>query len=230
MHGHTATTLAALRTADALLFVCDSRQAILKPELDFLLEAARRVPTVVVAMTKRDLSPAYARIVEDTRARITATGALRDVPVLAVAAPLADMAAKTTDQRRAGQLRDLSGVEPLLAALRRYSTTGAEQVRFHNAARVLAEVCRALAAQTQEIVDILAGNAQRGQQLHREIDELQDAVDHSAGSPGRSATVSTTSAASRCPRSATPSTRCGRGTRPMPSGVRPPNCRPWPIS
>jgi Dynamin family len=180
VHGHTATTLAALRTADALLFVCDSRQPILKPELDFLIEAARRVPTVVVAMTKRDLSPSYARIVEDTRARIAATGTLRDVPVLAVAAPLADMAAETSDQGRAGQLRDLSGVEPLLTALRRYSTTGAEQVRFHNAARVLAEVCRALAAQTQEIVDILAGNAQRGTRLHQEIEELQDAVDHSA--------------------------------------------------
>jgi hypothetical protein len=57
--------------------------------------------------------------------------------------------------------------------------TGTEQVRFHNAARVLAEVCRALAAQTQAIV-VLAGNAQRGTRLHQEIDELQDAVDHSA--------------------------------------------------
>src|SRR4029079_5439262 len=92
--------------------------------------------------------PAYARIVEDPRARIANPRPSRRAGA-AVAAPLAEPAVETTDQGRAGQLRDLSGVEPLLAALRRYSMTGTEQVRFHNAARVLAEVCRALAAQTQ---------------------------------------------------------------------------------
>jgi hypothetical protein len=178
--GHTAATLAALRTADALLFVCDSGQPILAPERDFLVEAALRVSAVVVAVTKRDLNPEFARIVADTRERIAAKPGLGDVPVLAVAAPLADLAAETTDLRRAGQLRELSGIEPLIANLRRYSTTGVQQIRFGNAARVLAEVCRALVTRTDEIVDILAGNAEREKRLHREIDRLQAVLDDSA--------------------------------------------------
>ena len=178
--GHTAATLAALRTADALLFVCDSGQPILAPELTFLVEAARRVPTVVVAVTKRDLNPQYARIVADTQQRIAATRGLGDIPVLAVAAPLADRAAETADPGRSRRLREASGIEPLLDALRRYSSTGTRLVRFGNEARVLAEVCRALASRTDEIVDILTGNAERGKQLHREIEQLRAVVDDSA--------------------------------------------------
>ena len=178
--GHTAATLAALRTADGLLFVCDSGQPILAPEREFLVEAARRVSAVVVAVTKRDLNPGFARIVADTRERIAATPDLGDVPVLAVAAPLTDLAAGTTDPHLAEQLRELSGIDPLLATLHRYSTTGVQHIRFGNAARVLAEVCRALVSRTDEIVNILAGNTEREMRLYREIDRLHAVATHSA--------------------------------------------------
>src|SRR5205085_2379129 len=126
--GHTATTLAALRNADALLFVCESGQPILAPELDFLVAAARRVPTVVVAVTKRDINPEFELVVEETRRAIAATRGLGDVPVLPVAAPLADLAAEIRDPQRSSRLRTLSGIEPLLATLRGYSSSGAALV------------------------------------------------------------------------------------------------------
>ena len=178
--GHTTTTLAALRKADALLFVCDSGQPILAPELGFLVEASRRVPTVVVAVTKRDINPDFALVVEETRQRIAATPGLGDVPVLAVAAPLADLAAGVRDAPRAARLRSLSGVEPLLATLRGYSSSGAALIRFENTARVLAEVCRALVARSDEIVDALAGTTERAEALRREMARLQQTLDDNA--------------------------------------------------
>jgi hypothetical protein len=171
--GHTMTTLAALRKADALLFVCDSGQPILRPELRFLAEAARRVPTVVVAATRRDINPEFELVVGETRRLIADTPGLEDVPVLAVAAPMADRAAQIHDPQRSRRLRTLSGVEPLLETLRGYSTTGAARVRFENAARVLAEACRALLARSDEIVAVLSGNNARDERLRRDVAELE---------------------------------------------------------
>jgi Dynamin family len=171
--GHTTTTLAALRKADALLFVCDSGQPILRPELRFLAEAARRVPTVVVAATKRDINPEFEYVVGETRQLIAGTPGLENVPVLAVAAPMADLAAQVHDTERASRLRSLSGVESLLDTLRGYSSAGAASVRFENAARVLAEACRALLARSDEIVAILSGSTTRDERLRREMAELE---------------------------------------------------------
>ena len=175
--GHTTTTLAALRKADALLFVCDSGQPILAPELTFLVEAARWVPTVLVAVTKKDINPDFELVVDETRQRIEDTAGLGDVPVLAVASPLADRAAEVKDEQRSRRLRELSGIEPLLDALRGYSVRGAALVRFENTARVLSEVCRALMTRSEEVVAVLSGNREREEQLHRELAELQRVLD-----------------------------------------------------
>ncbi len=174
--GHTTTTLAALRRADALLFVCDCGQPILAPELGFLVEAARRVPTVVVAATKRDINPDFERVVEETKQRIAATAGLGDVPVLTVAAPLADRAASVADADRSSRLRALSGIEPLLDTLHGYSRSGAELVRFENAARVLAEICRALVDRSDEVVAVLSGNTDRENQIGQEMADLKGEV------------------------------------------------------
>jgi hypothetical protein len=175
--GHSRTTLSVLRAADALLFVCDCKQPILAPEVAFLTEATRRVPTVVVAVTKCDVNPDFELIVEDTRQRIARTPGLETVPVLGVAAPLAERAAETDNPRHSRRLHELSGIEALLSALRRHSSAGSAAVRFDNAARVLAEVCRTLVAGSDEIVEILAGNAEREDALQREIASLRTVLD-----------------------------------------------------
>ncbi|WP_214406937.1 dynamin family protein [Pseudonocardia lacus] len=175
--GHARTTLAALRTADALLFVCDSRQPVSAPELDFLVEAARRVPTVVVAVTKCDVNPRFDDVVEATRQVVEGTPGLGAAPVLPVAAPLADRATEVHDERRAQRMRQISGIERLMDALHRHGTAATAAVRLENAALVLAEVCRTLLARSDEIVEILDGNTSREERLRRDIAAMRDALD-----------------------------------------------------
>jgi hypothetical protein len=51
---HGALTLEVLREADALLFVTDTEGPLLEPELRFLEQAAERIDTVIIALTKID--------------------------------------------------------------------------------------------------------------------------------------------------------------------------------
>jgi hypothetical protein len=175
--GHSRTTLAALRAADALLLVCDSRQPVLKPELDFLAEAALRVPTVVVAVTRCDLNPSFEDVVDATREILAGTPGLETVPVLPVAPPLADDAAKVADSRRSQRMREYSGIPTLVDTLRTYSAAGAADTRLANAARVLAQVCRTLRNRSDDILDMLTGNEDREREVQREIAALRSSHD-----------------------------------------------------
>ena len=170
--GHSRLTLNVLRTADALLFVCDCKQPILAPEMEFLVEAAQRVPTVVVAVTKCDVSPDYERVVADTRRRIQQTAGLEHAPVLAVAPPLHDRAA-SADPERAGRLRRFSGIEELLSTIYQHTSAVSAAVRLENAGRALAEVSRTLIARSDELAELLAGHADRERELQDEIDGLR---------------------------------------------------------
>ena len=228
--GHTASTLAALRTADALLFVCDSGQPILAPELAFLVEAARRVPTVVVAVTKRDLNPEYARIVADTRQRIAATRGLGDVPVLAVAAPLADRAADTADPGPSRRLRRHRGSSPCSPPC---AATAPPAPGWSGSAtrRGCSPRCAArwppapTRSSTSSPATPSAGSSCTGRST-----SCGPSSTTARSSAGRSASALTGSAGSRRRRSATPSRPCGAGTARPPSGARRPSCRPWPTS
>ena len=169
--GHSRTTLAALRQADALLFVCDATQPVLAPEVDFLAEAAMLVPTVVVAATKCDVNPDFEVVVAETRVRLAACPPLRDVPVFAVAATLADRAAEIEDDAIAARLVELSGMAPLVASLTRQGAAG-EALRRANAARAVANVARLLAAQAAESVAQVSGDPDRERALRSTIDHL----------------------------------------------------------
>jgi gas vesicle protein len=71
---HGAATMAALPSADAVLFVSDASQEYTAPELEFLQHAASVCPTVACVLTKADLYPEAARIAELDRAHLAAAG------------------------------------------------------------------------------------------------------------------------------------------------------------
>jgi hypothetical protein len=170
--GHSRTTLAALRHADALLFVSDARQPILAPEINFLLEAATRVPTVVVAVTKCDLNPQFEVVVAETQARIAEHPSLRDAPIFAVATPLAERAIDTEDRRTAARLTELSGMAPLVAALTHHAAEGGASVRFANTSRVVTNTAQLLINRTLETARQLAASAEHEGAIEAKVAKL----------------------------------------------------------
>ncbi|GLH99152.1 dynamin family protein [Phytohabitans aurantiacus] len=69
---HAEIALDAVERATALLFVVDASAPFAKPELDFLIEASKRVNFVVFALTKTDAYPGWRTIWEDDRAQLQA--------------------------------------------------------------------------------------------------------------------------------------------------------------
>jgi signal recognition particle receptor subunit beta len=147
--GHSQTTLTALRQADALLFICDCTQPILVPEVDFLASAVQRVATVIVAVTKSD-TPGYEVVVRETCERLARHHELADIPVFAVSPPLADQANEVENDKLAGQMAELSGIAPLIGALRERTAVGRDALRIANCARTTTSVAQILARRLDE--------------------------------------------------------------------------------
>jgi GTPase Era involved in 16S rRNA processing len=82
-----AATMAALGTAEVVVFVTDASQELSRVEIDTLQAASERCSTVVCVLTKIDLYPAWQRIAELDRGHLDAAG-LDDVPVLPVSSLL----------------------------------------------------------------------------------------------------------------------------------------------
>lgn len=165
--GHSQTTLTALKQADALLFVSDCTQPILAPEVDFLASAAERVATVIVAVTKSD-TPGCEVVVRETCERLALRPGLAGIPVFAVSPPLADQAHEIENQQLAGQLAELSGVAPLLAALRKRTEVGRDSLRIANCAHATASVAQILARRLDEQAADPQGAHGRTKQLEAE--------------------------------------------------------------
>lgn len=92
---HAAATLRALAMARAVVFVTDASQELTEPEVDFLVQARRLCPTVLVVCTKTDVYPEWRRIVAIDREHLRR----RDLPdvITPVAAPLRHHALRTGD-------------------------------------------------------------------------------------------------------------------------------------
>jgi hypothetical protein len=69
---HAEVALAAVERATALLFVVDASAPFARPELDFLVEASKRVNLVVFALSKIDAYPGWRTILADNRAQLQA--------------------------------------------------------------------------------------------------------------------------------------------------------------
>lgn len=177
--GHSQTTLTALKQADALLFVSDCTQPILAPEVDFLVSAAQRVATVIVAVSKSDI-PGCEVVVSETCDRLASRPELAEIPVFAVSPPLADRATEVDNDRLAERLAQLSGVGPLVAALRNRTALGRESLRIANCALTTASVAQTLAARLDEQAGDPLGVHGRTERLEAEEARLSTVLmDHS---------------------------------------------------
>lgn len=93
---HAEIALDAATRATALLFVVDASSPFTQPELDFLVEAAKRVNAVVFALTKIDGYPGWRTILDDNRAQLLALAPrFGSAPWYPVSARLAELALTT---------------------------------------------------------------------------------------------------------------------------------------
>ena len=69
---HAEIALDAVEKATALLFVIDASSPFSKPELDFLVEASKRVNFVLFALTKSDAYPGWRTILADDQGQLQA--------------------------------------------------------------------------------------------------------------------------------------------------------------
>jgi hypothetical protein len=90
---HAEVALDAVERATALLFVVDASSPFAKPELDFLIEASKRVNFVLFALTKTDAYPGWRTILADNRGQLQAHAPrFGAAPWFPVSARLAELA------------------------------------------------------------------------------------------------------------------------------------------
>ncbi len=90
---HAEIALDAVERATALLFVVDASAPFAKPEIEFLVEASKRVNFVLFALTKTDAYPGWRTILADDRAQLQAHAPrFGSAPWFAVSARLAHLA------------------------------------------------------------------------------------------------------------------------------------------
>ena len=109
---HALTTLAALPTAHAMLFVSDASQEFTEPEIQFLRHAMRISPNVACVLTKTDLYPQWRQVEELNRAHLAKIDP--DIRIFPVSSQVRLAAVETTDR----ELNEESGFPSLISYLR----------------------------------------------------------------------------------------------------------------
>jgi len=137
---HGAASLAAISSANAVVFVTDASQELTRSELDFLSQARHLCPTVVCVVTKTDFYPAWRRIREldeqHLRGRV-------DVPVLTVSSALRSRAVAANDTA----LNAESGFADLLRFVSEQVGGGAANRMVAEASAEVVAACDQIAAQ-----------------------------------------------------------------------------------
>ncbi len=110
---HALTTLAALPSAHAMLFVSDASQEYTEPEIQFLRHAMRISPNVACVLTKTDLYPQWRKVEELNRAHLRSIDP--DIRLFPISSHLRLAAVESSDT----ELNAESGFPALVSFLRR---------------------------------------------------------------------------------------------------------------
>ncbi len=173
-HAHIA--LDAVGQADVLLFVADAGQPVLAPEVAFLREAAARVPTILVAITKCDAVYSFQEVVDETRRILAQYPDLRRASLFAVAPPLWDEAENVQKEEYRLLLQAQSGMDELYAALHRQADI-VSAIRLTNSAIRTNLAARALLAKLEQAAAILSGDVTKEASLEANIEAVTAAID-----------------------------------------------------
>ncbi|MEV0569795.1 dynamin family protein [Dactylosporangium sp. NPDC050588] len=114
---HAEVAMDAVERATALLFVVDSSSPFSKPEMNFLIEASKKVNFVLFALTKVDAYPGWRTILADNKGQLqTHAPRFGAAPWFPVSARLAELA-MTLPKESAGELIRESRIAELQHAL-----------------------------------------------------------------------------------------------------------------
>jgi hypothetical protein len=168
----TASTFAALATADAVLMITDATGELCSSELDLLKEVTSLCPVVTVVLTKIDIVPRWRRVAERNRARLAAAG-LR-VKVVPVSASVRLAAAQTGDK----QLNEESGFGELVRTLSQDVLKNGDAIARGATAVLAAQATKELIGPlTTALTEARTGEQGRAQTLYRaaqhRLDELR---------------------------------------------------------
>lgn len=153
---HTATTIAALPMADAVLFVSDASQELTAPELDFLKTAREVCPEVAFVLTKTDFYPEWDRIRGIDEGHLRGIGL--EAPVFATSAALRRKAIESDDR----ELNLESGYPHLIEHVRRIGAAGTGSSLAHAVAEtrgVVEQLHTMFAAEKEALEDPQAAAA-----------------------------------------------------------------------
>jgi GTPase SAR1 family protein len=135
---HAEIALDAVEQATALLFVVDASAPFSQPELDFLIEASKRVNLVVFVLTKTDAYPGWRTVLEDNRALLLAHAPrFASAAFFPVSARLAELADQLPAAEAAAEVRRESRIAELQAALQTQVAARAELLGQANVLRAV---------------------------------------------------------------------------------------------
>jgi hypothetical protein len=148
---HTLTTLTALPSAHAMVFVSDASQEYTEPEMRFLGQALRVSPNVVCVLSKTDLYPRWRQIADLDKGHLSEVSP--DIPLFPVSSELRLQAARLQDT----ELNEESGFPALIAHLRNDIVGGAARIQRRSVGH-----------------DILSVTEHLGLALHSELGALEN--------------------------------------------------------
>jgi hypothetical protein len=104
---HAQITLDAVERATALLYIVDASSPFTRPELDFLIEASKRVNFVLFALSKCDAYPGWRTILADNKGQLQAHAPrFGSAPWFPVSARLAETAMSMPGDTQAELIRE----------------------------------------------------------------------------------------------------------------------------
>lgn len=169
--GYMSTTLAYLRSADAMIFISDASASLSAAELEFLRRACDACPTALMALTKTDLYPDWREIRGIIAAQLSV--AELDIELVPVSNEVRDLALAEGDP----DLNSESGFPSLLAVIDRVALEPSSELTIAHVRAELGsslEQLRITASNEIEFLENPARAAAGIRQLEKKRAQLQD--------------------------------------------------------